>query len=1847
MDFLRARNWIISVFICTLSAPFLFSQDVIFNEFMASNDKTVADEDGDYSDWIELFNAGQNTVNLEGWGISDNESNPFKWVFPDVIMGPGEYLLVWASGKNRFYGTLTEEMILVDPGADWHYLDNGSNQGTAWRSPSFDDSAWASGPAPLGYGPLENYVTTTVGYGPDSNNKYITTYFRRHFEVENIERIVSLLLSLWIDDGAVVYLNGVELVRELMPAGEISYLTPSSTYVAAWPSWTHYPLPVDALQEGTNVLAVEVHQTAGTSSDVAFDLRLLGNVLATSLHTNFSISAAGEPLTLTRPDETAADTVGPVAVPRDTSYGRVADGGTSWGFSQEPTPGSSNNDATWYSEILDAPQVSHPGGFYTAPFALALNYDDPDVTIYYTLDGSEPDPDNLGGATYVYKNWYPVGTWQTPTSTFYSRQKRTYAYSAPLQITDRSSGNYQLASINTQFSYSTRLPSSNIFKGTVVRARAFKDNAIPSRSVTHTYFVNPGMMTRYALPVISVVTDEDNFFDYYKGIYVAGKVGDDWRLANPSTGWNEGMPANYNQRGIEWERPAHFEMFTSNGTPMLSQNIGTRIHGGWSRGWFPKSIRLYARSEYDDENVFEYPFFAGLEKRGEPGTPLTTFRRLVIRNSGNDFDKTYFRDALMHELVKHLQLDTMAYRPAVHFINGEYWGMINLRERYDDEYLQMHYGIDPEDAVILTYSDAQVDTGFATDRDHFTAAVTYAQNNDPAQTVHYNWLCERIDPDNLAQYYAVQIYYDNTDWPHNNIDYWRKRTDTHEPEAPYGQDGRWRWLLYDTDFGMSLFGASYANNSLNRVMTQSLGLPNTLFNRMRRNTQFRNTFINAMADNMNTSFKPARVHAMVDTIAARIASSRSEHNSRWQINLGAGGEMKTFATQRPAYVRTHILNAFGLSGTQTLTISRNENWGHVQVNSILINIQTPGINPSGAYPWTGEYYRGVPVTVRALPRHGYRFSHWLNAPSGADPFSETLTLSLTSNVLLTAVFEEPALMHYWSFNDAEALLAPTYTLGGAAAGLTTAALSDTGQDFAGINNRLGEPTGSHLRVNNPLGATLTLNLPTTGYEQAVLMVETRRSGQGAGEQTYAYSTDGQAFTPFETIAVYDDVPVLHTFDFSGLAGVDNNPNFAVRISFAQGGGGVEGNNRFDNISLDAIPLPGTNQPPKLIASLPFREAVEESPVVVNLNTYFSDPDGDLLTFTAWTDKPLVVGPSVADHLLTLSPLYRGDAVVTVQASDGVTTPIQNSFRVLVYPKAHPLSDGDFTFGDWSPEQPENTFPESMLFLQSDTSDPTADTPLLYPYFIPHDGDDGYHADDLDIIGFPYMTTGRTRLNGLDEDGISFINTGRLRDLGGALIALDTSTAEAVGLSWVCQTLHENFRQYGIRLQYRIGPTGSFADVLDEGTAVEYLSGGDGHTQVFGPIRLPDAAMGRPHVQLLWRYYHVSGTSGARAQIRLDDIEITVPSCPFGGLVREIPERIEAEEFDVGGEGQAYHDTTAGNSGGSYRPNVDVDIVSVIDGTHSGYAVSDIQDGEWLLYTVNSTAGETDVYARVASTQAGGQIRIRLDDELIATIDVPNTGSLTTWETVLAPCLPLPERENAKLKLEFAGTEFRLNWVHFVKQMPYLGIPSAIPGRLEFEDYDTGGQFISFNDKTAVNGYGKYRPDEPVDIMTTIDGVSGYAVYADGSEWLEYTCVIDPGFYTITVRSASTQPAQQFSMSLDGQFLRTFTLPNTGGWQHYYQDTFVSDVYMPGGVHVLRFKLENALSLLNYVDFTRLYNAADITRSGRVELDDFAVLAAQWMDVPGTPSADIAPPPYGDGVVDLMDFLFLAENWLME
>ncbi len=196
-----------------------------------------------------------------------------------------------------------------------------------------------------------------------------------------------------------------------------------------------------------------------------------------------------------------------------------------------------------------------------------------------------------------------------------------------------------------------------------------------------------------------------------------------------------------------------------------------------------------------------------------------------------------------------------------------------------------------------------------------------------------------------------------------------------------------------------------------------------------------------------------------------------------------------------------------------------------------------------------------------------------------------------------AVFGQTTLIHYWNFNNnasAAAITTPTATLIGGS--MTAVANGTTDIDFAGgtgqnfsvqnLNARNGDASGTHLRYNNPISGSLQFNLPTTGYNNVVVKFTTRRSGSGAGTQTWKYSTDGTTFTTYQTVSPLDADPQLVAFDFSAVPGVSNNPNFKLKVEFAAGSGGTVGNNRFDNFTVDATPAAAADTTPPTVTYLP-------------------------------------------------------------------------------------------------------------------------------------------------------------------------------------------------------------------------------------------------------------------------------------------------------------------------------------------------------------------------------------------------------------------------------------------------------------------------------------------------------------------------------------------------------------------------------------------------------------------------------------------------------------------------------------
>ncbi|MFB1485168.1 CotH kinase family protein [Corallococcus sp. RDP092CA] len=394
----------------------------------------------------------------------------------------------------------------------------------------------------------------------------------------------------------------------------------------------------------------------------------------------------------------------------------------------------------------------------------------------------------------------------------------------------------------------------------VVRYRQYAGTEPAGPVRTRTFIIGRAPST---LPVLSLVTDAENLFDPVKGIYVPGVLSEA-APDNPEA-------ANYMQDGKEWERPVHVEWFETSGERVFDQEAGVRIHGSGSAVLPQKSLRLYAKEDYGPKT------FAGAVF---PGSPVTEFTRMVVRTSGQDQGVTKLRDCVLQGLLAETRLALQACRPTLVYINGEYWGLHELRERLDEYYLASHYGVDRKKAVILENVGA-VDVGETEDEQPYQELLAYVAEHDLSVPEHYAWVRERIDVEDFIDYQVAQLYLGNADWPDNNVKFWRLRTKKPVPDAAYGQDGRWRWLVYDLDFALS-YGPDY--DSLGRVLNDPPEVPAwapQLLRALLQSPEFKARFIERFLWHIEHTFAAERVLAALDAAVEGLEPEMPGQVARW------------------------------------------------------------------------------------------------------------------------------------------------------------------------------------------------------------------------------------------------------------------------------------------------------------------------------------------------------------------------------------------------------------------------------------------------------------------------------------------------------------------------------------------------------------------------------------------------------------------------------------------------------------------------------------------------------------------------------------------------------------------------------------------------------------------------------------------------------------------------------------------------------------------------------------------------------------------------------------------------------
>ena len=467
---------------------------------------------------------------------------------------------------------------------------------------------------------------------------------------------------------------------------------------------------------------------------------------------------------------------------------------------------------------------SQKGGTFEEEFNLELTCEDTEAVIYYTTDGSDPS-DSANEARIQY----------TEAGVQITDRKNDPNVLSALDPNLFDAANVTWNSSEKKFETTLELPADeDVDKCTVIKAVAELSDGTYTEVETNTYFV--GAMTEHIegieascqaagmdLAVMSISMDADDLFDSTKGIYVKGDIFNQ-ALADyidehgNISSWEKpvdvcrGLDANYKQKGREWERKTHIDYFESNGaetTLKYKQDCGIRVQGNYSRSDYQKGFRLYARDEYGKKN-FKYGFWNNAID--DNGNLIEKFKTIVLRNGGNCAFTTKFSDSYWQSLMKDINCETLHARPCVVYINGEYWGVYVLQDDYRGSYMENEHGVNKDD-VLIYKGDAEAipELGYKLDEGELPEGVTdesyyfqeleefLASHDDVSSEEDYNAFCQIVDPESAIDYYAIQTWINNKwDWPGKNWSMWK--TKTVDESNPYA-DGRWRFMIYDVEFG--------------------------------------------------------------------------------------------------------------------------------------------------------------------------------------------------------------------------------------------------------------------------------------------------------------------------------------------------------------------------------------------------------------------------------------------------------------------------------------------------------------------------------------------------------------------------------------------------------------------------------------------------------------------------------------------------------------------------------------------------------------------------------------------------------------------------------------------------------------------------------------------------------------------------------------------------------------------------------------------------------------------------------------------------------------------------------------
>jgi hypothetical protein len=929
-------------------------------EIMAANGSALCDSRGEYSDWIEVTNLTGQTINLAGYALSDDIESPDQFVFPSVVLGPGESVIVFANGMQMTDGAaeLTapfrlsrsgESVVLFDPydnPVDQVIFDTLETDMSYARDPK-NPSAWIK---------TSRY---TPGYPNDDAGWQAFSETRRIQDSPLVINEVMTSNNITLTDEDQEYCDWIELYNRGTEAIDLTGYGLSDREESR-----RWVFPSVTIEPGAYLL---VFASGKDRTDPAG-----------ALHANFRLNSIKETVVVSNERGIILDSVTITDLASDNSLGRVG-GGDVWEVFTAATPGYPNTDEGFHSFQEDQLAATH------SPVIISevMSGNSKTLTDRYNvysdwieLYNRSSEPVSLAGYG-LSDSTDQLGRWIFPDTILSPGQYLVVFASGR----DKAAAGEEL---HTNFSLSSMGepvvltdPEGVVVDKCLMSSMPFDMSYGRGDSFTYLYMDSPSpgaangggwpgfaAQPEFVLPAgcyetpqqIELVAPEGTRIHYtlngddpdenaplYTGPITISKpmvvraIGiRDGLLPSPIStrsyfiGVSHTLPIvsitsdNYNlysdEGGIlvmgpnankdypykganfwqEWEVPAYLEVINPNGYVELSQGFALRIFGAYSRANEAKCFALMARARYGGE-AFRAAVF--------PNLPFNEYQSLVLRNGASEWNVAKMRDVMITSLVADTtDLDVQAFRPTVLYLNAQYQGVYYFREKLNKHYISQHYGVSPESVNILV-GNWTVQTGSNAD---YKEMLQYAKDHDLSIPENYAYMETQMDIDNYIDFVICEMYCGNTDT--GNIKYWMSEE----------YDGKWRWFFYDVDWA---FLTSHVQDDMIADFINPEGngsgnrFDNTLIRKLLKNNGFKQKFLKRFAYHINVTFNVDRVIQRIDEIEAMIDAEMPMDKQKWGWGTYEKWKrqvqyLRDYASQRPDYVKKHIRDNFGLSPSE-------------------------------------------------------------------------------------------------------------------------------------------------------------------------------------------------------------------------------------------------------------------------------------------------------------------------------------------------------------------------------------------------------------------------------------------------------------------------------------------------------------------------------------------------------------------------------------------------------------------------------------------------------------------------------------------------------------------------------------------------------------------------------------------------------------------------------------------------------------------------------------------------------------------------------------------------------------------